>query len=72
MPFTRPDFRERPLELRFENNEVCIYGTKAGLTKLSDLITSLVNKPKSAHIHLEDYELLTRQSLNGAIAIFDE
>ena len=71
MSFARPDFRERSVELRYENNEVCIYGTEHGLKKLSELITSLVNTPKKAHIHLEDYELLTSESLNGAIALFE-
>ncbi len=72
MAFRRPDFRGRSLELRYENNEVCIYGTKAGLKRLSELITGLVNKPQGTHIHLEDYELLSRDSLNGAVAVFDE
>ena len=71
MRFMMPDFQERPLELRYENNEVCIYGTKDGLRKLADLIISLVKTPGGTHIHLEDYELLTRDSLRGAVAVFD-
>ena len=69
--FIKPDFTERSLELRFENNEVCIYGTKDGLKKLSEMVLNLVDKPQQGHIHLEDYELLTKDSLVGAIAIFD-
>jgi len=70
--FVKPSFSKKSLELRCENNEVCIYGTNEGLKKLSDLIMGLINKPKQGHIHLEDYELLTDKSLIGAIAIFDK
>lgn len=70
--FIKPDFSKNSLELRFENNEVCIYGTKDGLKRLTDLIHKLIEKPPQGHIHLEDYELLTEESLIGAVAIFDE
>lgn len=70
--FVKPDFTKKSLELRYENNELCIYGTEEGLKRLSDLILNLINKPKQSHIHLEDYELLTDKSLIGAIAIFDK
>ena len=70
--FIKPDFSEKSLELRCENNEICIYGTKEGLKKLSDLILNLIERPKQGHIHLEDYEILTDSSLIGAIAIFDK
>ena len=70
--FIKPNFKEASLELRYEINEVCIYGTKEGLKKLSDLILNLVEKPEQAHIHLEDHELLTKESLSGAVAIFDK
>ncbi len=69
--FVKPDFSEKSVELRCENKEVCIYGTKEGLQKLSDLILDLISKPERGHIHLEDYALLTKKSLIGAIAIFD-
>ena len=69
--FVKPDFSEKCLELRCENNEVSIYGTNGGLKRLSDLILELLEKPRQGHIHLEDYELLTDKSLIGAIAIFD-
>jgi hypothetical protein len=68
--FIKPDFTENSLELRYENNEVCIYGTKDGLKRLSEMILQLIDKPKQGHIHLEDYDLLTKKSLIGAVAIF--
>ncbi len=70
--FVKPVFKDKSLELRYENNEICIYGTKEGLKKLSDLILNLIANPKQGHIHLEDYEILTDKSLIGAVAIFDK
>lgn len=70
--FIKPDFTKNSLELRCENSEVCIYGTKDGLKRLAEMILQLIDKPKQGHIHLEDYDLLTKKSLNGAVAIFNE
>ena len=70
--FRKPDFADGCIELRCENKEVSIYGTTLGLKRLADLILKLVDNPKQGHIHLEDYELLTKDSLIGAIAVFDE
>lgn len=70
--FIRPEFGERCLEFRCENNEICVYGTRDGLKTLSDLILRLVERSKEDHIHLEDYELLTKESLVGSVAVFDE
>ena len=69
--FVKPDFRKRELELRFADGVVCIYGTAAGLTKLSKLCLRLVENPNQGHIHLEDYHVLTDKSAEGAIAIFE-
>ncbi len=70
--FIKPDFRLNSLELRCENNEVCLYGTKEGLKKLANLILSIANDTKTTHIHLEDYDFLTPNSLAGAVAIFEK
>jgi len=69
--FVKPNFTEGSVELRCKDNEVCIYGTEDGLKKIAELIYTLIEKPKQGHIHLEDYELLTKESLIGAIAIFN-
>ena len=71
--FRKPVFKNRSLELRFEDDHVCIYGTEAGLLKLADLIQSLVDGPGQGHIHIETEMMgqLTDQSEKGAIAIFD-
>ncbi len=73
--FTIPDFSKGKLELRFENNEVCIYGTSEGLKRLASLCLYLVEEQaaehsKNAHIHLEDHELLTVTSLPGVVGVF--
>ena len=65
-----PDFKNRDVELRFVDNEVCIYATEAGLKKLIDYCKTLLDKPEKGHIHLDDYEILTENSLKGVIAIF--
>lgn len=70
--FVRPIFVGKCLELRYQEGEVCVYGTSEGLTRLSKLIMSLVAKPRHGHIHLEDYDVLTDASLTGVVAIFDE
>lgn len=70
--FIEPIFNDKSLELRYENNVVCMYGTSDGLKKLSDLILDLIKNPEQQHIHIEDYQILTKKSLKGAIAIFEE
>lgn len=68
--FRRPDFDTRHLELRFEDEEVCIYATPTGLEKLMAFCKQLLDNPRIGHIHLEDYEILTRDSLTGVLAVF--
>jgi hypothetical protein len=68
--FVEPDFRERDVELRFEDGIVCIYGTAEGMKKIADLCNWLIEDPNQGHIHLEDHSILTDKSEKGAIAIF--
>ena len=70
--FRDPDFDRGQLELRFENDIVCIYGTKEGLKRLVTIIQGLIDRPAQGHIHLEKeiYDFLTSESEKGAIAIF--
>jgi ABC-type histidine transport system ATPase subunit len=70
--FIKPDFTKRSLELRFEDETICIYGTKEGLLKMAELCRNLANNPNQGHIHIEDCRILTEESKKGAIAIFDE
>jgi hypothetical protein len=69
--FQMPNFGERELELRCENGEVCIYATKTGLESLMYFCEKLLKNPGAGHIHLEDYEILTQDSLKGTLAIFE-
>lgn len=71
--FRVPDFDRGELEFLVHDDEICIYGTPSGIVKLCELMQSLVqgSQGKSAeHIHLEDYELLTPESMNGVVAVF--
>ena len=69
-----PVFEGRQIELRCENDEICIYGTRAGLERIMAFCQYLLDHPKrgAGHVHLEDYELLTSGSLKGVIALFDD
>lgn len=68
--FTAPNFENGDLELRYEDETICIYGTPAGLIRLAELCHKLVEKKKEDHLHLEDHGLLTKNSLSGVIALF--
>jgi hypothetical protein len=69
---TQPDFQKGEVELRIgENNEIAIYGTAEGLKKIAELINHLIGNPRVGHVHLEDYEILTKNSLKGVVAIFE-
>ena len=70
--FRKPDFSKKGLEVRFEDNVVCIYGTGEGLRKLAELCNGLVDDPNEGHIHLENLNLLTGNSDKCAIAIFEK
>jgi len=73
--FQRPIFDSGCLELFYDSNEICIYGTRKGLSRLAQIIAQLAErdiKKGSEHIHLEDYELLTSDSLRAVIAVFDD
>jgi hypothetical protein len=68
--FVSPNFENGDLEIRFENDTVCIYGTTVGLERLAEMCYKLIKKGKEDHIHLEDYALLTEKSVPTVIAIF--
>lgn len=69
--FIMPDFSNAGIEFRVVDNEVCIYATADGLGKLAAFCDKLIKDKKLAHIHLEDYGILTRDSLAAVIAIFE-
>ncbi len=68
--FESPDFTNYSVELRFDDDEVCIYGTREGLLRIAEFCKELAENPNQGHIHLEDYRILTKKSKKGAIAIF--
>ena len=74
--FRFPDFSKAELELRFENDVFCIYGTQEGLLKLARLCQDLAANPGQGHIHLDRDHMtsleITAESEEGAIAIFDK
>ena len=70
--FLRPDFSNGDIELRIEDDNVCIYATDAGLGKIISFCESLMEAKGNEHIHLEDYAILTEKSLKGVIARFEK
>lgn len=68
--FIKPDFDDGGIKLGIADNEVYIYATEVGLRKLIDFCNLLLTKPKEDHIHLEDFSVLTEDSLKGVIALF--
>jgi len=70
--FRKPDFSSKDVELRYENGIICIYGTPHGLKKIAEFCKKLIDNPSLGHIHLEDYGILTKESEQGVIAIFEK
>jgi len=71
--FVRPTFKTGELEFQCDGEEVSIHGTPIGLARLAELCMKLAQIPETKdteHYHLEDYELLTSESLRGALAVF--
>ncbi len=70
--FIYPDFSRKDIEVRCEDNTVCIYGTANGLKKIIYLCELLIENPEASHQHLESHGVLTDKSLKCAIAIFEK
>jgi GGDEF domain-containing protein len=66
--FLPPDFSSGDIELRIIEEEICIYATDAGLEKIISFCEQLRNDTRCEHIHLDDYGVLTKESLRGVIA----
>ena len=66
----KPDFDNGVIKLGIAEDEVYIYVTEVGLRKLIDFCNLLLTKPKEDHIHLEDFGVLTEDSLKGVLALF--
>jgi hypothetical protein len=73
--FESPEFSDDgQIEVRVDESGVSIYGNKTGLAKFIRHCERLVRNTKSegnAHIHLEDFDLLTRNSKRLVIACFE-
>ena len=68
--FQAPQFGDKQLELRCEKDEIAIYATEDGLRKLAELCRLLLAEPQRQHLHLEDYSILSANSLKGTLALF--
>jgi len=70
--FKKPDFSKGSLEFRVIGDEICIYGNSEGLAWLAQKCLALVDAGKSDHLHLPDYEVLTKTSCQATLAMFRE
>ena len=70
--FIEPAFDTGHLEFRTEENEVCIYGDEEGLRWLAQKCLALVDARQKNHLHLGDYQVLTRTSQSAVIALYPE
>ena len=70
MKFKFPDFKDCDLEFRYENDEICVYGTSDGLMWLAEKCRELAGKTATTHMHLEEYDRLTEASIKATIAVF--
>ena len=71
--FQKPDFNEGSIEVRIDKDEVAVYGTIDGLKRFGKLCYDLadsVQSEKTEHLHLEDYDVLTKSSANIVLAVF--
>ena len=66
----KPDFDSGVIKLGIAEGEVYIYATEVGLRKLTDFCKLLLTKSKEDHMQLEDFDVLTKDSLKGVIALF--
>lgn len=73
--FKRPNFSSGQVEVRVDNEGVAIYGTREGLMNLAHICNELASRSSKRygtdHVHLEDCNLLTSESIRAAIAYFD-
>ena len=71
--FRYPLFNGGCIEIWSDDDGVAIYGTPEGIIKpreLCDEILQLSERGKTEHIHLEDRNILTSDSLSATLAVF--
>ena len=68
--FSQPNFSEGIIEFRVDGDEVAIYATPDGLRWLAQKCLVLVDSRKQGHIHLGDYQVLTKDSKQATLAQF--
>lgn len=68
--FTEPNFTDGIIEFRIEGDEIAIYATPEGLRWLAQKCLVLVDAAKETHLHLEDYQVLTKVSKSAVLAQF--
>ena len=68
--FIKPDFSEGIIEFRIHEGEVAIYATPEGLRWLAQKCLVLVDAGKTDHLHLGDFQVLTRKSNPATVAQF--
>ncbi len=68
--FTEPNFSDGIIEFRVDGDEIAIYATPDGLRWLAQKCLVLVDGRKKEHLHLGDYQVLTKASKPAVLAQF--
>jgi hypothetical protein len=69
-PFAEPNFADGIIEFRVEGDEIVIYATPEGLRWLAQKCLALVDAGKKDHLHLAEYQVLTKVSRPVVLAQF--
>lgn len=73
--FEKPALSGTEIEVRLDKSGVAIYGSKSGLVELARLCNKLVESVathESQHFHIEDFNLLTKDSKLLTLVCFNE
>lgn len=67
--FVEPKLDPNLVEFRCIDGEVALYFNKAGMERLIALMKGMADK-STGHVHLQDYELLSSDSLPAVLGFF--
>jgi hypothetical protein len=69
--FVEPKLDPDLIEFRYVDGEVSLYFNKEGLERLIEVMKGVADKSPN-HIHLQDYEILSPNSLPAVLGFFDK
>lgn len=70
--FFVPNFNNGCVEIRADNDGISLYFTDHGIDRFINILMILKQNGGDNHIHLEDFEILTKNSIPCALAVFKQ